>query len=84
MQWAQIAQKNIPQELYQDIAVQYKAASKLLASKDEIIKALQQELKTKDEDYVELLAQHQEDIVNLVTNMKKEFAALLSTSAVGL
>jgi len=77
MQWAQIAQKNIPQELYQDIAVQYKAASKLLASKDEIIKALQQELKTKDEDYVELLAQHQEDIVNLVTNMKKEFAALL-------
>ena len=79
MQWAQIAQKDIPQELYQDIAVQYKAASKLLSSKDEIIKALQQELKTKDEDYVELLAQHQEDVVSLVTNMKREFAALLST-----
>ena len=79
MQWSQIAQKNIPQELYQDIAVQYKAASKLLASKDEIIKALQQELKTKDEDYVELLAQHQEDIVNVVTNMKREFGTLLST-----
>ena len=44
-QWAEIATKDIPQELYQEIAIQYKAASKLLASKDDIIKNLQTELK---------------------------------------
>lgn len=46
-QWAIIAQKNIPQELYQEIAQQYESASQLLASKDAIIKQLQTELKVK-------------------------------------
>lgn len=77
-QWAQIAQKTVPQDLFQEISVQYKAASKLLASKDEIVKSLQGELKVKDEDYVELLAAHQEDIVTLVKHMREHFANLLS------
>lgn len=79
-QWAEIAKKDIPQELYQEIAVQYKAASKLLASKDDIIKDLQSELKFKDENYVELLAQHEEDIVKMVFRMKEQFNQLLTVS----
>mmetsp|Transcript_13357 Transcript_13357/g.25936 ORF Transcript_13357/g.25936 Transcript_13357/m.25936 type:complete len:701 (+) Transcript_13357:61-2163(+) len=80
MEWAQIAKKDIPQELYQEIAVQYKAASKLLASKDDIVKNLQTELKVKDEDYVELLAQHEEDISTMVKRMKEQFGHMLGVS----
>lgn len=76
LKWAQIAQKDIPQELYTQIAIQYKAASKLLASKDEIIKQLQTELKVKDEDYVELLATHHDDVETLVKSIKEQFALL--------
>jgi len=78
LKWAEIAQKDIPQELYTQIAIQYKAASKLLGSKDEIIKQLQTELKVKDEDYVELLAQHHDDVENLVKQIKQQFATLQS------
>jgi len=78
LKWAEIAQKDIPQELYTQIAIQYKAASKLLGSKDEIIKQLQTELKVKDEDYVELLAQHHEDVESLVIQIKQQFGTLQS------
>lgn len=76
-QWSIIAQKDIPQELYQDIAVQYKLASDMLNTKDVIITNLQNELKQKDEDYVELLARHQDDIEQLIIRMQQQFSELL-------
>lgn len=76
-QWSVIAQKDIPQELYQDIAIQYKLASDMLSTKDVIIANLQAELKQKDEDYVELLSRHQDDIEQLILRMQQQFSDLL-------
>jgi dynein regulatory complex protein 1 len=83
-QWAEIAQKDIPQELYREIALQYKAASALIATKEELIAELQRDLKHKDENYVEQLTQHQNDVTELVRRMHAEFAAVLTSCKVEL
>jgi len=77
--WEEVAQKNIPQELYAAISAQYKKASALLQQKDEMIQYLQHQLKTKDEEYVDLLAKQQEDIQVILRRMSENFARFLET-----
>src|SRR6185437_12297679 len=78
-QWEAVAQHNIPQELYGAISAQYKQASALLAGKDELIKFLQVSLRSGDEEYVELLSQHQEDINLALKRMGENFATFHQT-----
>ncbi len=71
--WSVVAQKTIPKELYMEIGKQYQQSSGLIAAKEQLIKALQAELKQKDEDYVKQLSQHQEDVVEIVRRMQMQF-----------
>jgi len=77
--WDSVAQHDIPQELYAAISAQYKQASQLLAGKDELIKYLQTQLRHGDEEYVELLSQHQEDVNQALKRMSSNFAAFHAT-----
>lgn len=78
--WVHVAEEKIAQTLYQEFGAQFKAASDLLGNKVDLINGLKAELKVKDEDYVELLASHQDDTQSVVTGMKEQFATLLATS----
>lgn len=77
--WDSVAEKTIPQELYSAISGQYKEASALLNSKDELIKFLQVQLRHGDEEYVELLSQHQEDINAILKRLSSNFSTFLAT-----
>ena len=70
----------MPQDLYAQIASQYKLASRLLNSKDEIIRQFQSDLKGKDEEYVELLALHQDDLLQMCRQMRTHFQTYLSAT----
>jgi dynein regulatory complex protein 1 len=78
-QWIEVAKKIIPQDLHQEIGKQFQQASNVLNKKHELVKELQKELKEQDEEYVELLAQHQEDVVSMVKKMQDEFYMYLKT-----
>jgi dynein regulatory complex protein 1 len=71
----------IPQELYGAISLQYKKASGLLLLKDELIKFLQTTLRSADEDYVEVLSQHQEDMNLILSRMGSSFTRFLTLVA---
>lgn len=77
--WDEVARHSIPQELYAAISAQYKEASALLAGKDELIRYLQMQLRHGDEEYVELLSQHQEDVNAALKRMGANFSAFVST-----
>jgi dynein regulatory complex protein 1 len=77
--WDSVAAHDIPQELYAAISAQYKQASQLLAGKDELIKFLQTQLRHGDEEYVELLSQHQEDVNQALKRLSANFASFHAT-----
>lgn len=77
--WSTVAQLTVPEELYQEIGKQYQQSSALIQAKEQLIRSLQRELKEKDEEYVALLSQHQEDIVQIVRAMQEQFHLHLQT-----
>jgi dynein regulatory complex protein 1 len=77
--WDEVARHSIPQELYAAISAQYKEASALLAGKDDLIRFLQVQLRHGDEEYVELLSQHQEDVNAALKRMSSNFHSFLAT-----
>lgn len=73
MKWAQILEKEIPQELQHEIQIQMASCSAIIRSKDELISEFQRQLRNKDEEYVRTLRQQAEDVEELLTRIRREF-----------
>ena len=73
MKWAELLDKDIPQELQKDIQSQMEACNAIISSKDELITDFQTQLRGKDEEYVRTLRQQSEDIDLLISRIRKEF-----------
>lgn len=78
MKWAELLEKDIPQELHHEIQLQMEACGAIIRSKDELIADFQAQLRSKDEEYVRALRQHAEDIDELLNRIRSEFTELQS------
>eukprot|EP01012_Entosiphon_sulcatum_P018445 TRINITY_DN2318_c0_g1_i1.p1 TRINITY_DN2318_c0_g1~~TRINITY_DN2318_c0_g1_i1.p1 ORF type:complete len:660 (-),score=241.36 TRINITY_DN2318_c0_g1_i1:37-2016(-) len=78
MKWQALYEKVIPQDLLKEINAQKEACNKIIASKDRLINEFQQELKSKDEEYVKALKRHAEDIDKLIATMHQQTKALIT------
>ncbi|GMH87953.1 hypothetical protein TrST_g12260 [Triparma strigata] len=76
MRWAELLDQNMPQELHREILSQKKSCSDIINSKDELIKEFQQQLKSKDEEYVKALKQQADDVEEMLQRMRTEFKDL--------
>jgi dynein regulatory complex protein 1 len=76
MKWAELLEKEIPQELHQEIQLQMDSCAGIIQSKDELISDFQQQLRGKDEEYVRTLRQQSEDIDELLHRIRREFREL--------
>jgi dynein regulatry complex protein 1 len=73
MKWAELLEKEIPQELHHDIQQQMAACAAIIASKDNLTNAFLMQLRGKDEEYVRALRQQSDDIENLLNQIRTEF-----------
>ena len=78
MKWAELLDKEIPQELHHEIQTQMASCNSVIRSKDELISEFQRQLRSKDEEYVRTLRQQSEDIETLLQKIRKEFKELQS------
>ena len=76
MKWAELLEKEIPQELHMDIHAQMDACNAIIKSKDDLIIDFQQQLRGKDEEYVRTIRQQTDDIDQLIARIRKEFREL--------
>lgn len=76
MKWAELLEKEIPQELHHEIKNQMDACQSVIQSKDDIIAEFQKQLRSKDEDYVKNLRQQAEDVEQLIQRVRSEFSEL--------
>lgn len=76
MKWAELLEKDIPQELHQEINLQMESCHKIISSKDDLIKDFQQQLRAKDEEYVRTLRQQADDVDDLLGRIRSEFKEL--------
>ena len=76
MKWAELLEKEIPQELHHEIQSQMTACSAIIRSKDSLISEFQRQLRSKDEEYVRALRKQAEDIEELLLQIRKEFKDL--------
>ena len=73
MKWAELLEKEIPQELHHDIQQQMAACAAIIASKDNLTNEFLMQLRSKDEEYVRALRQQAEDIETMLTQIRSEF-----------
>lgn len=73
MKWAEILEKEIPQDLEHEINAQKDACDSIIKSKDELITEFQHQLRAKDEEYVRTLRQQAEDTDRLLERIRSEF-----------
>jgi len=76
MKWAELLEKEIPQELHHEIQTQMSACTNIIKSKDSLISEFQRQLRAKDEEYVRALRKQSEDIEDLLSRIRKEFKDL--------
>lgn len=76
MRWADLLDKQIPQELFTAIEEQKKNCAAIIASKDKLISEFHLQLKMKDEEYVKSLKSQSDDVENLLSKMRSEFKEL--------
>jgi dynein regulatory complex protein 1 len=76
MKWAELLEKDIPQELNQEIRLQMDACHSIIQSKDDLIKDFQLQLRAKDEEYVRMLRRQSDDIDELLARIRREFQEL--------
>ncbi|NXK24988.1 DRC1 protein, partial [Arenaria interpres] len=77
--WALAEEMKVPQELWQLLNQQQEQCALLLEKKNELISDLQQELKNKDEQYVQAIKKQSEDIHLLLERMEEQIRLLLKT-----
>lgn len=73
MKWAELLEKEIPQELYAEIQVQMGACASIIQGKDALISEFLMQLRRKDEEYVRALKQQSDDIDSLMTKIRKAY-----------
>jgi len=76
MKWAELLEKDIPQELHHEIKTQMDACQRVIVSKDDIITEFQKHLRAKDEEYVKNLRSQAEDVEHLLSRIRSEFGDL--------
>jgi dynein regulatory complex protein 1 len=76
MKWAELLEKEIPQELFTEIHTQMNACSNIIKSKDALISEFLMQLRRRDEEYVRALRQQAEDIDELLTKIRSEYKDL--------
>ncbi|NXG80966.1 DRC1 protein, partial [Baryphthengus martii] len=77
--WALAKEMKIPQELWQLLNQQQRRCALLLEEKNKLIDDLQQELKNKDEQYVQAIQKQSEDIDLLLERMEEQIRLMLKT-----
>ncbi|KAF1490720.1 Dynein regulatory complex protein 1, partial [Pygoscelis antarcticus] len=77
--WALAKEMTIPQELWQLLNQQQQQCALLLEEKNKLIGALQQELKNKDEQYVQAIKKQSDDIHLLLERMEEQIRIMLKT-----
>ncbi|NXL68123.1 DRC1 protein, partial [Chordeiles acutipennis] len=75
--WALAKEMRIPQELWQLLNQQQQQCTLLLEEKNTLIRDLQQELKNKDEEYVQAIKKHSDDIHLLLERMEEQTRMML-------
>ncbi|XP_063158041.1 dynein regulatory complex protein 1 [Candoia aspera] len=75
--WASAKQKAIPQELWEALNLQQQHCALLIEEKNKVISELQQELKSKDDQYVKDLRKQNEDINLLLERMEEQIRNLI-------
>jgi dynein regulatory complex protein 1 len=76
MRWAELLEKEIPQELHAEMQMQMQACTEVIKSKDELIADFQRQLRAKDEEYVRALRQQSEEVSSLLVRIRSEFSEL--------
>ncbi|NXN28198.1 DRC1 protein, partial [Nycticryphes semicollaris] len=77
--WALAEEIKVPQELWQLLNQQQEQCSLLLEEKNKLISDLQEELRNKDEQYVQAIKKQSEDIHLLLERMEEQIRLLLKT-----
>ncbi|XP_076191400.1 LOW QUALITY PROTEIN: dynein regulatory complex protein 1-like [Aptenodytes patagonicus] len=77
--WALAKEMTIPQELWQLLNQQQQQCALLLEEKNKLIGDLQQELKNKDEQYVQAIKKQSDDIHLLLERMEEQIRIMLKT-----
>ncbi|XP_062825309.1 dynein regulatory complex protein 1 [Anolis carolinensis] len=75
--WASAREKVIPQDLWEALNQQQQLCALLIEEKNKVISELQQELKSKDEQYVKDLRRQSEDINLLLERMEEQIRNLM-------
>ena len=73
MRWQELMNYNMPQDLMVELRKQKGGCERIISSKDELIKEFNNELKSKDEEYVKSLKQQEEDITQLLSRMRTQY-----------
>ncbi|KAM9563033.1 dynein regulatory complex protein 1 [Guaruba guarouba] len=77
--WALAKDMTIPQDLWQLLNQQQQLCVLLLDQKNKLISELQQELKNKDEQYVQAIKKQSDDIHLLLERMEEQIRTMLKT-----
>uniref|UniRef100_A0A8C9DFN0 Dynein regulatory complex protein 1 n=1 Tax=Prolemur simus TaxID=1328070 RepID=A0A8C9DFN0_PROSS len=77
--WEESKQKKIPQELWEMLNTQQLHCAGLIEDKNKLISELQQELKTKDDQYVKDLKKQSDDICLLLERMEEQVKNVMKT-----
>ncbi|XP_074919598.1 dynein regulatory complex protein 1 [Chelonoidis abingdonii] len=77
--WGSAKEKTIPQDLWDLLNQQQQQCALLIEEKNKLISELQQELKSKDDQYVKDLKKQSDDINLLVERMEEQIRNLMKT-----
>ncbi|NWR78162.1 DRC1 protein, partial [Centropus unirufus] len=77
--WALAKEMTIPQELWQLLSEQQQQCTLLLNQKNKLIDDLQEELKNKDEQYMEAIKKQSDDIFLLLERMEEQIRNMLTS-----
>ncbi len=78
MKWAELLEREIPQELHHEITNQMEGCNRVIKSKDDLILDFQKQLRVKDEEYVKALRGQAEEIEHLMKRIREEFSDMQS------
>lgn len=71
--WQELEEKEDCKELAEDIEVQVQACKKIIEDKDKLIGEFQEAITIKDKAYVDLIGRMDDEIDELIVNMKAQF-----------
>jgi dynein regulatry complex protein 1 len=76
VRWAELLEREIPQELYLEIQAQMEICRTAIKCKDNIIVEFQKQLRKKDEEYVSTLKKQSQDVTKLLMRIRREFVEM--------